>query len=1125
MKRYLICLILVSLLLLSFIPGENNRAFADSLYVRKIVSLVLDDSGSMSDGSRWDYALYALQNMAAMMNPDDELYVTTLSSDKAFQIDISDQNISRAISQIQTISFGRGGTPFAPVMTGLKCLQERKVQEPNTTYWLIVLTDGEFGGIREFYPSLNDAFQGFVSEKMPNGTTTRAIYLNIGGSRNAVRADETKGLYSVNASNANDIVKAMSQISDLISGRRRFDSKDFKAIESRSITIQSPEIPLANIIVLLQNSNAKITRVQSVPNQTLEVNRAVQTQARAGRNNLFSTISRIESKSGNIHSGTYTIDFDDTVDRNSITVLYEPALEIRLTVTINGRKALRSDLSHVKVGDQVTASYAIYEAGTDNLFPLSVLGKATAGVRYQSAGVKITENSNSVSFSILDENQKMLTAWLSIPGFKTLEDNYSFIPVKQTSEGGTSTQGDMTMTIGEYQHNSNSMIYTCTVKNYENGKLVESVILSTKQELKDHHLEVKTDLPYDKSKLYGDDGKLHLQFLPDPSVKVGTYPVNVYWDGELKTTSNIVITPSSYTIQIDPEPSSMTLTKFRNTPPQYTFTLLEDGKWTAAPKDHGLSVTCDLPGSTFGFNPDGTGVLSFNDRANVVAGKYNISASIPNDNNTKPEKYTLDIIRSDAVITLSEEKIVRKQSELGGEIRFVASVTVDEAPVPFQETGLTIDLSAMPGNAQAVIGDDGTLVISMTPTIATATGNYSFSVSFSGGKAQGTLSVQPSVFRITANPSVLNLVTDQLENNQKSIDFSVYADNRLLNSKEILQLSPVITADPLPDYRTEEKENALSITPTAQAGYSYLPDGTYPITLSLPDGTQAKADVLLHSYVYTITSDSGNLVIPREKLVGNQDGVRFSILRDGIKLGEDDVNATSLQLQFSSPYDSCIKMNWSVQPDGTVLVIPYREEWEFIASFTPLGDLRVTLGIGKNNGSEDIRIVRGNFMQEWLPYRIVPLLIILYIIGMVFKRRFRYFTESYIYSSLPIKAKKFSLKKQGWISGPRLFTPTMLVPYLADRKKIGGTGIRLKGGGYCFGRNRMFYSIKSDGARYYYIDDPSIVPYEDGEIFLGSLTPLDSGDDNAKKQKWHNFPSSRRLVMFDGAQYHLYMFQ
>ena len=226
MKRFVIHLAaVICLLALSF--SAFPAAKADSLYTKKIVSLVLDDSGTMtisSSGSdypmRWDFAVYALETMAAMLNPEDELYVTLLSDwDHSITYDLSDENIGDTVERIRNMPFNQGSTPFNSVVTGFDLLRQKQAPD-NTEYYLVVITDGVFDSdmyAKTHYHNPQEAFDQFLSERMPNGSRPKIIFMGIGSSVSTVTPDESRGLYVYNADEQEGIVRVLDQISDRIS--------------------------------------------------------------------------------------------------------------------------------------------------------------------------------------------------------------------------------------------------------------------------------------------------------------------------------------------------------------------------------------------------------------------------------------------------------------------------------------------------------------------------------------------------------------------------------------------------------------------------------------------------------------------------------------------------------------------------------------------------------------------------------------------------------------------------------------------------------------------------------------------------------------------------------------------
>jgi hypothetical protein len=79
---WLFCLIQVVTLCAA--PALNADA-AQNKAAKKIISVVYDDSGSMWDANdSWAAANYAMQAFAALLNADDEMYITYMSDVQPF---------------------------------------------------------------------------------------------------------------------------------------------------------------------------------------------------------------------------------------------------------------------------------------------------------------------------------------------------------------------------------------------------------------------------------------------------------------------------------------------------------------------------------------------------------------------------------------------------------------------------------------------------------------------------------------------------------------------------------------------------------------------------------------------------------------------------------------------------------------------------------------------------------------------------------------------------------------------------------------------------------------------------------------------------------------------------------
>ena len=114
---------------------------AESLYIRKIVSVVYDDSTSMVGDNKWAYANYAMQCFCGMLNSEDRLFITYMSEAEVnptgyvpMESDLSANGIQRSVDDIRDRYVG-GSTPFDAVRIAYDKLCSVQDDNPNTQYW------------------------------------------------------------------------------------------------------------------------------------------------------------------------------------------------------------------------------------------------------------------------------------------------------------------------------------------------------------------------------------------------------------------------------------------------------------------------------------------------------------------------------------------------------------------------------------------------------------------------------------------------------------------------------------------------------------------------------------------------------------------------------------------------------------------------------------------------------------------------------------------------------------------------------------------------------------------------------------------------------------------------------
>ena len=433
-------------------------ASAESMYIRKVVSVVYDDSGSMKedDWAKWGYASYAMQAFCGMLNSEDQLYITYMSeAEKNPNLDprritLTRDGIQNEVNAIRDRTTS-GSTPWQAVEIAYKKLLSVQDNNPNTQYWLVVITDGDFDkfeGMAETKKQgwLDEKFAGFAGGVMPNGTHPQITYLAIGKKIFAPKENTDLGITPYRANSATDITDRMGAMADRVSGRTRLTGSDLKKIDDKTIEVY-PSIPLMNIAVIANSTDAVVTGVtRNGEGGTDIVRKALISYPKfEGLNGSAFLLGK--TGGGVIGSGTYRITFDKAVDLKNIAVLYEPALEVRMSVSVNGQEITDfSELQNAKSRDKVKVSCKLYEMDSDNTIDLSVLPPNT---KYHLAimedGKVVRESSGKEMELEEHELQHVLTELrgeVTIPGFSPITYQVDFTPIEYVEYGVSAEYGN-----------------------------------------------------------------------------------------------------------------------------------------------------------------------------------------------------------------------------------------------------------------------------------------------------------------------------------------------------------------------------------------------------------------------------------------------------------------------------------------------------------------------------------------------------------------------------------------------------------------------------------------------------------------------------------------------------------
>ena len=439
--RKTISTVLVLVLLFTLCLTFSVSADSTSVRNRKIVSLVYDDSGSMS-GEKWEYTSYALQCFAAMLNDEDKLDITYMSTYQKGSTSVNTKNLAKAVEEIRKHS-SSGGTPADSIDTAFKALQAANDTNPNSQYWLIILTDGQMAGDE----TAEDKVNKYADVTLPNGTKAQIIYMTICDTNNAFTPQFTKtNVQTKKANTASEVTDIISDIACDISGRYEVDAADITWVDNKTVQVKA-DTPLTRMGVLVQRSQATISSVENPEGIKLKQIRSIpvalpmrsQKLSAEEAASLRGNVSLFGSLTGNIAADTYTIHFSEDIRKEDLVIMFEPAFELRLEVSMDG--AVITDLSNLAAKQVVNIEAVLYETGTNNRIPDSMLpaGVQKHIVLSEGGGVVRSENGLTLSAVELKMIETRVEAEMKVPGFFTATDAIAFTPRSVAVSGITAT--------------------------------------------------------------------------------------------------------------------------------------------------------------------------------------------------------------------------------------------------------------------------------------------------------------------------------------------------------------------------------------------------------------------------------------------------------------------------------------------------------------------------------------------------------------------------------------------------------------------------------------------------------------------------------------------------------------
>ena len=712
MKRlssfFMACCILLSLLILPAV----NAAPDTTVYVRKHVSILYDNSGSMKDNIpnlKWCYASYAAQMFTGLLNDTDSLSITFMDHSSLSNIDLRGLRQDAVSKVLEYTSSANADTPIERIGTALSVLEGEGLMpglganDAGEQYWLVLTTDGvfrqngenlspervvnEIDAVLEKYPDLHAVYFGIGTKN--SSAENKAVDFRKGSDVDAALLNKLHAHANFTAVYAEDqeqIVSTMQELSNQISGRYSV-SNEFKVNGKEVCLYLSGEgSPIRNIALMAQESNAKLVSATAEDGTKLTVGR--EAQIRFPYNKAYDNLPEgtlggytalITGANGEkIPSGNITLVFSEPVNAEKLSLMYEPAIHVRFNIerkTENGEWVALPDSDDPVDGDEIRISYAICEDGTNKeLDAAKLFGKTEATLRYNG---KTLDKNESVTVTagdaLLDVDVSMMDGGYRINASRTIHVR---IPGKE----------DLTVEISDPL----SLYRKEAAQNTE--KAVQFTVLLRDEPIsaefaRDLSLQVQGDAGTLKGKT--DQPQTNIfRFTPqDETCAPGTYKVQLLCKNEPIAEVAVEILPNETTFTAEAGPSiSIMSNRVSDNTDAVTFTVTahrDDGDGPINAEEAALlTVSAERDG------------VSYNGTAELQSG--GVLAFVLRDANAAAGDYDVTLRKGDETLATTHITV----------IHYDANYTV-ETVISDPDTADRFDLLHNPANVSFIIYEDG----------------------------------------------------------------------------------------------------------------------------------------------------------------------------------------------------------------------------------------------------------------------------------------------------------------------------------------------------------------------------------------------------------------------------------
>ena len=660
MKRVIPLLLAVFITLTMLQPCFFATAEDSTVYVKKHVSILYDNSGSMKERTggeqnlKWCYASYAAQVFTGLLNDTDTLSITFMEGDPLSDLDLKGPRQKAVSAVLERTKTAQADTPIKQITAALAVLEKGGLKTglgsnaPGEQYWLVLTTDGvfrensssvpvdrvvsELEAIMDKYPDLHVVYFG-IGTKNDNSENKAVDFRSDSNVERSLldRLHSHANFSAVYAESQDEIVDTMKKLSNQISGRYSVTNEyEVSGTEVR-LYLSGEGSPIRNIAVMAQQTDARLVSAVTESGAKLTIDREAEIRypynsnyANVPDDTLGGYVSLIAGPGGSkVPNGMVTLTFSEPVNKEQISLMYEPAIHIRLQIERKNSEGKWETVPYsadLIEGDEIRVSYAICEDETDKELDTSKLfGKTESHILLNGRELKDGQS------AVLEQGDALVDVRISM-----MDGGYQ-ISTSQTLHVGLPGAGDFSVS------SSGPIELQRSAAAQNTAKAVEFTVLFRGEtpdpsRTKGMRLQVTGDDGALKGKMENPAPNI-FRFTPqDDSCKAGEYTVHLVLDGTDMASETIRILPNeaTYTAEAGPSISVMSNEVASNrTPVTFTVTAHRDeGDEPITPAEADLFTVRAEDGDKSVSGQTGWqdgGVITFTMQdASVAAGNYGV---------------------------------------------------------------------------------------------------------------------------------------------------------------------------------------------------------------------------------------------------------------------------------------------------------------------------------------------------------------------------------------------------------------------------------------------------------------------------------------------------------------------